>query len=243
MAAQGWLQRKWNFWPSKGKGGVFFFFFFWCFILLGFFGSQQDPWLLLCLFLALPKYGHIPLSWTLLHKKKNQIERWENMTLKKKRGIGPATKTTAQVIKEKETAWLKSAQQGGERLSSWIQGKRKKKRKNSLKNKKSRWKGFVFASEFFLCKHNISQSASCKVCLLCCYKHSSRNLSKAMPRSERGREKAATFCSLQNGWGPGESGYEQRGREVLPVLHRGGLGDSASISPSFPSPHSCPLSR
>lgn len=119
----------------------------------------------------------------------------------------------------------------------------KKKRKNSLKNKKSRWKGFVFASEFFLCKHNISQSASCKVCLLCCYKHSSRNLSKAMPRSERGREKAATFCSLQNGWGPGESSYEQRGREVLPVLHRGGLGDSASISPSFPSPRSCPLSR
>lgn len=61
--------------------------------------------------------------------------------------------------------------------------------------------------------------------------HSSRSLSKAMPRSERGREKAATFSSLQNGWGPGESSYEQRGRVVLPVLLRGGLGDSASISP------------
>lgn len=29
--------------------------------------------------------------------------------------------------------------------------------------------------------------------------YSSRSLSKAMPRSERGREKAATFSSLQNG--------------------------------------------
>lgn len=52
-----------------------------------------------------------------------------------------------------------------------------------------------------------------------------------MPRSERGREKAATFSSLQNGWGPGESSSEQRGRAVFSVLLRGGLGDSAGISP------------
>lgn len=64
--------------------------------------------------------------------------------------------------------------------------------------------------------------------------YSSRSLSKAMPRSERGREKTATFSSLQNGWGPGESSSEQRGRVVLPVLLRGGLGNSVSISPPFP---------
>lgn len=52
-----------------------------------------------------------------------------------------------------------------------------------------------------------------------------------MPRSERGREKAATFSSLQNGWGPGESSSEQRGRSASSVPLRGGLGDSAGISP------------
>lgn len=90
-----------------------------------------------------------------------------------------------------------------------------------------------FASEFFSLQTYLP-CASCKVLSSLLLQHSSRSLSKAMPRSERGREKTATFSSLQNGWGPGESSSEQRGRVVLPVLLRGGLGDSASISPPFP---------
>lgn len=118
--------------------------------------------------------------------------------------------------------------------------------KNSLKKKKKKVKmeeGW-FASDFFFFSANIlSPKCELQSVSSLLLQHSSRSLSKAMPRSERGREKAATFSSLQNGWGPGESSYEQRGRVVLPVLLRGGLGDSVSISPPFPSPHSCPLSH
>lgn len=45
---------------TKQRGCVFFFFLVLHSAWL--FGSQQDPWLQFCLFLVLPKFGHIPLS-------------------------------------------------------------------------------------------------------------------------------------------------------------------------------------
>lgn len=41
-----------------------FFFFFWRFAVLGFFGSQQGPWLQFWLPLVVPKCGRFPLSLT-----------------------------------------------------------------------------------------------------------------------------------------------------------------------------------
>lgn len=69
-AALPWLQGEWNLWPCKGKGGVFFFFsfFFWRFAVLGFFGSQQGPWLQFWLPLVVPKWGRFPLSLTPVNK-------------------------------------------------------------------------------------------------------------------------------------------------------------------------------
>lgn len=109
--------------------------------------------------------------------------------------------------------------------------------KNSFKKeKKKKWKKVEMEEACFRVRIIFSANILFPKCELqnvssLLLQYSSRSLSKAMPRSERGREKAATFSSLQNGWGPGESSYEQRGRVVLPVLLRGGLGDSASISP------------
>lgn len=66
-------RKKVEFVTKQRKGWCFFVLhsaWFLSLFFLFFFGSQQDLWLRLCLFLVLPKFGHIPLSYILLHKMK-----------------------------------------------------------------------------------------------------------------------------------------------------------------------------
>ncbi len=57
-----------EFVTMQRKGWCFLFSFFWRFAVLGFFGSQQGPWLQFWLPLVVPKCGRFPLSLTPLNK-------------------------------------------------------------------------------------------------------------------------------------------------------------------------------
>lgn len=128
--------------------------------------------------------------------------------------------------------------------------KKKKKKKNETQEKfTKKKKKKSIASEFY--KHVVFQTRACKAILLRRPKHGSRSLPKALPRSERGREKAATFfpplSKMAEGRGIAATSSSEEER-CSPSPLRGGLGDSASIdSPRFPlvlTPNAlCPISR
>lgn len=172
-------------------------------------------------------FGHIPLSYTLLHKIKLRDEKRHN--LKRQGGKGPVNQTAAQVTEEKDTAWVKVLK----RLSSGIKGNEKKKFTKKVEIEEACFRIRIFFSANMLSSKCELQNDSSPL-----PQHSSRSLSKALPRSERGREKAATF-SLSPKWlraGGKRLRAERKSGVLRPAQGRAGRF-SEHLSPRFPCPH------
>lgn len=101
----------------------------------------------------------------------------------------------------------------------------------------------LFRVRIFSLQTHYLPSASCKVCLLCCYNTAAKAFPKLCHVVREGERKETLFPLSKMAEGRGIAAMSREEEWCSPSCSKGGLGDSASISPSFPSPHSYPLSH
>lgn len=118
-----------------------------------------------------------------------------------------------------------------QRLSSRIKGNKKNH------EKKVKIEEGCFASEFFLCKHIISQSASCKMILLCCYNTAAEAFPKLCHVVREGERKQLLFPLSKMAEGRGKAAMSREEEWCSPSCSGEGWAIQRASFPSFSSPH------
>lgn len=170
----------------------------------------------------MPKFGHIPLSLTLMHNIKFRNEKRYNL---RNKGKESANKTNAQVIKEKNTAWVKVHSREERGLAAECKGN-----KNSLKKDGRR----LFRVRFFSLQTYYLPSASCKVCLLCCYNTAAEAFPKLCHVVREGERKQTLFPLSKMAEGRGKAAMSREEELCSPSCLEEGWAIRWASLPHFP---------
>lgn len=133
-----------------------------------------------------------------------------------------------------------SAQQRGERLSSWMQGKQK-----FIKKKRSQDGRRLFRIRIFSLQTYYFPSASCKMFLLCCYNTAAEALPKLCHVVREGERKQPLFPLSKMAEGRGKAAMSREEEWCSPSCSGEGWAIQRASLPRFPLlTHAlCPISR